>query len=585
VANLPAAAPLPGGGAAPLVPPPPAAIAPAPTAATAIPPPAPLLAAPAGAGPGNVPIDPRKISGNTSREVRFGNFLSETIERGGAGDCYFFTVASQVREHSYNPTGMMDCRREHFFFACDRLADHLAWTKSKYPADSPISRRIGLLEDAARRPAVCDDWNGWAHRLQRRVQDLAAGIDWLELAERLSREADADVSAAAGELWRAVEKQNPEEDLTAELREEFAKLQNGLILRFNRMRVANWLAPGDVLDARKRELIVHIDRAIAAPADRTLFQRAFQGGVNLDEAVLRQYATTQEDPQKTILEENLAILDRNRANGYGLPDVFLTLVGLAKNDDSLLPWREITGRFRYDYPRFSDLFLARTDKGTSLPYTVTQDASAKSAHWTDSTSNALVRYVNYAVDIVLTRGKYGGIHELESTCAAYGRPVLHVDKGAPDYWTLAIPGADGKVYVLTGQVGWESTVPDGEGSNPVYGTDGIQELRGAWAAAAPRDCDGRPVPFPDLAPLFDVNFNSLTHKELGEYAAAHGETEDGVLQQVQNKLQEAYEQLLLHCWLYWDGIFCYNIDQGHWQQLVPVQYKGEAVRWNGAAIP
>jgi hypothetical protein len=441
--------------------------------------------------------------------------------------------------------------------------------------------RIERLEAAVRIPEG-EDLNGRASYMQCQIKDLAAEIGWLELADRHIASTDVQIREMAKMLWDEVVARDPIGDLSVPQEERFSQLRNGLVLRFNRARVALWDAsaydPG--LETDRMALLVKIDDAIANPLDMGRFHDAFEAGVALDRAYYAWIADATGDRRA---QTNVANLEANcLANGYSTRDALASLLRYAGANGELFPWREIDGQFCHS-PFDELLFSTKIPNGSPLPR-VNRGPDAPLAHWTDSSPSALVRYVNYAVNTILAPGNYGGIHELELTEEVSGRPVVHVPDDSPTGWVLAVRATGGKRYVLPGVHGWEPAERNPSADSPVYDPDSIRDFQELWDFLTPRDGDGNPIPYPDLSPVVGANGVPLSYGALDGHAAATGTRVEFILQEVQNKLQDAYEQLLLCCWLYNDAVLGYNIGQGHWQQLVPVRHRGEAVRCDGRAI-
>lgn len=194
-------------------------------------------------------------------------------------------------------------------------------------------------------------------------------------------------------------------------------------------------------------------------------------------------------------------------------------------------------------------------------------------NWLDNDASALVRHVNYILHVTLTRGAYGGMHELELSCAAYGRPVLHIENEHPDKWTLAVQDQGGRRHVLTGQIGWQPSPRSADGTNPIFNSDNIRDLRALWVDLAPRDSADREIPFPDLRPIIEEDGTSLTYEE----ASASCDDVDQAIRTVTDRLRYVHEQLLLHCIQKKNAITCYNIGQSHWQRANLVRYTGQPV--------
>jgi glycosyltransferase involved in cell wall biosynthesis len=501
---------------------------------------------------------------SVSEIIRCGNFEFRPVECGGGGDCYFHTVASQAPMEPGET--MMSCRRLHFRCACEQLVIHLKRVRKNYAADSPIGVRIDRLV-ALTQPPSSDNLNkAWVQRMRNQVELLAREIDMLEVVKEYVRNGDAQVRQAAQTLQHAIENRNLEEDITQEQMGATMRLLDNLILKDNLARVSAWnIPPGSPLLAAREELLEHINAAIADPRNQDLLDLAHQTGVVLNMAALEQHTQDSED---VVGLENLRSLKTNVTNNnYSQNDYQERLISLSRGYQ--LPWRVIHGRFHRS--TFDDSLFARDAPGTPL-FMVSRSLDANRTYgrhnWRDNDASALVRYVNYAANVTFTPTAYGGIHELELSCITYGRPVLHIENGNPETWTLAIQDREKKCHILTGQLGWQSQPRNRDGSNPIFNSDSIRDLRSLWDYLDLHDSASNAIHFPDLGPIIRKDDTSLTFTE----AATSCEDVDQAIRTVTDRLRYVHEQILLHCIRERNAILCYNISQSHWQRADFVRY-------------
>ncbi|MDR2664238.1 MAG: hypothetical protein LBB14_01770 [Puniceicoccales bacterium] len=519
---------------------------------------------------------PRPLGGrpNLTPAIRIEGSNLRPVECGGEGDCYFFTVANQVLPDGDATSNMKECRTQHFLCAIGQLETHLERVGQSYPEDLPIRKRIERLQTILNVPDGAD-LHTWAETMSSEVRDLAAEIRYYELARRHVNDGDQAVRLAAEALENAIAERGTEGSISTAQMADLSRLRNMLVLQYNRARVAAWQPPLDneILASQKIVLLEKIDRAIADPANNNLFQEVAEFGIELNKNVLTVLSVSSDKSAR----DNLRTLNNNiRERNYSPQDIQASLAHYAANNQNLLAWKEIDGRFCTS--RFEDnLFDPKIREGSPL-LKVNQGSDTRLATWTDGNPSALARYVNYATNVIFKEGEYGGIHELELSCLTYKKPVLHVDRNAPDAWSLVFLDGNGRCRVLTGQIASEPVVrPPASTSNngntmPIFNIGAIQDLRAAWDALNPQNEGEHPIAFPDLSPLVDTERGrAMTYGELETLRTTGGITDTTqAIRDVQNKLQDAYRQLFHQCIRPGNGILCYNISQAHWQKLVPV---------------